>query len=46
MPAATVLIIDDEESIRKTLAGVLGDEGYGTATAASGQEGLDLLQEA
>ena len=46
MPGTTVLIIDDEESIRKTLAGVLADEGYETATAASGQEGLDLLQEA
>jgi two-component system nitrogen regulation response regulator NtrX len=46
MPGPTVLIIDDEESIRKTLAGVLSDEGYETATAASGQEGLDILQEA
>jgi two-component system, NtrC family, nitrogen regulation response regulator NtrX len=45
MPGTTVLIIDDEESIRKTLAGVLADEGYETATAASGQEGLDILQE-
>ena len=46
MHGATVLIIDDEESIRKTLTGVLADEGYEIATAASGQEGLDLLQEA
>ena len=46
MPGPTVLIIDDEESIRKTLAGVLADDGYETATAASGQEGLDILQEA
>jgi len=46
MPGPTVLIIDDEESIRKTLAGVLADEGYEIATAASGQEGLDILQEA
>jgi two-component system nitrogen regulation response regulator NtrX len=46
MPGPTVLIIDDEENIRKTLAGVLADEGYEIATAASGQEGLDLLQEA
>jgi two-component system nitrogen regulation response regulator NtrX len=46
MTGPTVLIIDDEENIRKTLAGVLADEGYETATAASGQEGLDILQEA
>jgi two-component system nitrogen regulation response regulator NtrX len=46
MPGPTVLIIDDEESIRKTMTGVLADEGYEIATAASGQEGLDLLQEA
>jgi two-component system nitrogen regulation response regulator NtrX len=46
MSSQTVLIIDDEESIRKTLAGVLADEGYETAAAASGQEGIDILQEA
>jgi two-component system nitrogen regulation response regulator NtrX len=46
MPGPTVLIIDDEENIRKTLAGVLADEGYETVSAASGQEGLDILQEA
>jgi len=46
MPGPTVLIIDDEESIRKTLAGVLADEEYEIATAGSGQEGLDILQEA
>jgi len=46
MPGPTVLIIDDEESIRKTMKGVLADEGYEIATAASGQEGIDLLQEA
>lgn len=40
MPGLTVLIIDDEENIRKTLAGVLADEGYEIATA--GQEGFDL----
>jgi two-component system nitrogen regulation response regulator NtrX len=46
MLGPTVLIIDDEESIRKTLAGVLADERYEIATAASGQEGIDILQEA
>ncbi len=43
MPTDTILIVDDEESIRQTLAGVLGDEGYETVSAASGREALDLL---
>ena len=46
MPGETILIIDDEESIRETLAGVLKDDGYDVVTAASGQAGLDMLQEA
>jgi two-component system nitrogen regulation response regulator NtrX len=46
MPKETVLIVDDEESIRKSLAGILGDEGYEVASAASGKEALDLLSEA
>ena len=39
MPGETILIIDDEESIRETLAGVLKDDGYDVVTAASGQIG-------
>jgi two-component system nitrogen regulation response regulator NtrX len=46
MPAETILIVDDEESIRKSLAGILADEGYETVAAASGREGIDLLSEA
>ncbi len=38
-----ILIIDDEISIRETLAGVLGDEGFSAITASSAEEGLDLL---
>jgi two-component system nitrogen regulation response regulator NtrX len=45
MPTDTILIIDDEESIRKSLADILGDEGYETVTAGSGREALDLLAE-
>jgi len=41
----TVLIIDDEESIRESLTGILNDEGFQTVTATSGEEGLDLCRE-
>jgi two-component system nitrogen regulation response regulator NtrX len=46
MPIDTILIVDDEESIRKSLKDILGDEGYEVVTAASGREALDLLAEA
>jgi two-component system nitrogen regulation response regulator NtrX len=45
MPNETLLIVDDEEPIRKSLKGVLADEGYEVVTAASGREALDLLPE-
>jgi two-component system nitrogen regulation response regulator NtrX len=46
MPTDTILIVDDEEPIRKSLVDILGDEGYEVATAASGREALDVLIEA
>jgi two-component system nitrogen regulation response regulator NtrX len=45
MPNETILIVDDEESVRKSLADVMRDEGYNVMTAASGKEGLDLLND-
>ncbi len=39
-----VLIVDDEESICRSLAGLLGDEGYETATARDGDGALEWLQ--
>jgi two-component system nitrogen regulation response regulator NtrX len=45
MASETILIVDDEEPIRKSLADILGDEGYEVASAASGREALDLLSE-
>jgi two-component system nitrogen regulation response regulator NtrX len=45
MSGETILIIDDEESVRKSLADVMRDEGYDVVTAASGREGIDLLGE-
>jgi two-component system, NtrC family, nitrogen regulation response regulator NtrX len=40
----SVLIIDDEASIRSSLEGALKDEGYRVRSAPSGREGLDLLR--
>jgi two-component system nitrogen regulation response regulator NtrX len=38
-----VLIVDDESAIRESLQGVLEDEGYKTAAAASGEACLECL---
>lgn len=43
---ATILIIDDERSIRKTLVEILGFEGYKIEEAADGEEGLKKFQSA
>src|SRR4029078_2746161 len=40
---AKILIIDDELSIRSTLAQVLGDEGHKTTLCESGEEGVAQL---
>jgi DNA-binding response OmpR family regulator len=39
-----VLIIDDEEDVRKYLAFILNKDGYQTAVAANGQEGLEVAK--
>ena len=39
-----ILIVDDEASIRKSLAGVLGDEGYSCALASDGADALAQLE--
>jgi len=41
----TILIIDDEVAIRDSLAGILADEGFTPLTAASADEGMQLLDE-
>lgn len=43
--SGTVLIIDDEESIRDSLSGIIGDEGFSPLTAASAEDGLDMLEQ-
>lgn len=37
-----ILIVDDEVNMRRTLAAILGDEGYEVATAATGEEAVEL----
>ncbi|OIP34723.1 MAG: UDP-3-O-[3-hydroxymyristoyl] N-acetylglucosamine deacetylase [Deltaproteobacteria bacterium CG2_30_66_27] len=39
-----ILIVDDEASIRKSLEGVLGDEGFSCALAVDGADALSKLQ--
>lgn len=41
----TVLVIDDEESIRKSLNGILRDEGFRPVFAQNGEEGIEKLRE-
>jgi len=41
----TILIVDDEESICKSLGNILLDEGYDVLTANSGEAALKLLDE-
>ncbi len=38
------MIVDDEQPIRDSLAGLLADEGYATQCAADGEEGLKALR--
>jgi two-component system nitrogen regulation response regulator NtrX len=40
----TILVVDDEENIRTTLAGVLEDEGYRPLLAVDGMEALEMVQ--
>lgn len=44
MDAATVMIIEDEQFLRTSLADYLEDFGYTTVTASSAEEGLQKLQ--
>ncbi len=44
MEKKTVLVVDDEKSMRLVLSAMLKKEGYGVVTAADGFEGLDLLK--
>jgi two-component system nitrogen regulation response regulator NtrX len=43
--SATILVVDDEESIRTSVAGILEDEGYKTIFAVDGVEALAMVQQ-
>ena len=40
----TILIVDDEPSIRESLQGILADEGFEVLTAPNGYEGLKVIE--
>jgi len=40
----SILIVDDEDSIRLSLEGILEDEGFKTAFASTGEECLQIIQ--
>src|SRR2546425_499810 len=40
----TILVVDDEEKIRRTLRGVLADEGFEVMEAADGRAALELIE--
>ena len=41
----TILVVDDEESIRQSLKGILTDEGHEVLTAPGGEESLLIIEE-
>lgn len=41
----SILIVDDDESIRRTLSRILESEGYETSTAGDGDEAIAVLKE-
>ncbi len=41
----TILIVDDEESIRTSLSGIFSDEGYKVLTCGSGEEAVKMVEE-
>jgi two-component system nitrogen regulation response regulator NtrX len=43
--AATILVVDDEKNIRRTLRMVLEGSGFNALEAASAEQGLDMLKE-
>lgn len=39
----SILVVDDEPAIRRTLSGILSDEGFEVASAANGYEALQII---
>lgn len=44
MKNSKILVIDDEENMRKNLGQILGSKGYSVALAPSGAEGLKMFE--
>ena len=44
MKSPRILVVDDEPGIRKSMTGVLEDEGYDVESVSSGEECLEILQ--
>ena len=45
MTESSILVVEDDADIRKTVADLLKEEGYRVATASNGRDALHLLQE-
>jgi len=45
VPVSRILIVDDEQGIRRSLSGLLSDEGFETSGAADGEQALAALRE-
>ena len=43
-PSLRILVVDDEESIRRGLQAYLEDDGFEVITAESGEEGIEALK--
>jgi CheY-like chemotaxis protein len=44
LPAAPVLLVEDDHDVRETIAEILGEEGYQVVTAEDGEEALRALR--
>ena len=44
MPGEKILIVDDEKGVRKSLTGILEDDGFQAESVATGEKCLELLQ--
>ena len=45
-PVSTVLLVDDDDLVRETVAGILADRGHDVFQAAHGREALGILSKA
>jgi CheY-like chemotaxis protein len=42
----TIVLVEDDDGIRETMAALLEDEGYVVAQAANGEEGIERIRDA